>query len=125
MCSCTAVYEPNGHHPFVETDPLGDNHRPFGYMPTYSISKIAAEVVARLAARQHGLPTTIARLSVPYGDRFGWPLFHLAMMAEGQPVPVHVDAPSVYTRSTSTTSCARSRSAGGGHRARHHRELGR
>ena len=27
-CSSTAVYQPNGHHDFAETDPLGDNHRP-------------------------------------------------------------------------------------------------
>ena len=32
-CSSTAVYEPNGHHDFAEGDPLGDNHRPFGFLP--------------------------------------------------------------------------------------------
>lgn len=95
-CSSTAVYQPDGHRAFVETDPLGDNHRPFGFMPTYSIAKISAEVVARYAARAYELPTTIARLSVPYGDDFGWPLFHLAMMRSGKPVPVHVNAPSIY-----------------------------
>ena len=95
-CSSTAVYEPDGHHRFVETDPLGDNHRAFGFMPTYSISKIAAETMARFAARSYGLPTTIARLSVPYGDDFGWPHFQLAMMRSGQAVPVHLDAPSEY-----------------------------
>ncbi len=95
-CSSTAVYEANGHHRFVETDPLGDNHRPFGFMPTYSITKIAAESMARFGARTHQLPTTIARLSVPYGDTFGWPLFQLAMMRAGHPVPVHTDAPSEY-----------------------------
>lgn len=95
-CSSTAVYEPDGHRRFVETDPLGDNHRAFGFMPTYSISKIAAEAMARYGARAHGLPTTIARLSVPYGDAFGWPLFHWHMMQSGHPVPVHVDAPSEY-----------------------------
>ena len=44
-CSSTAVYQPAGPHPLAETDPLGDNHRVM--MPTYSIAKIAAEVVAR------------------------------------------------------------------------------
>ena len=82
-CSSTAVYEPDGHRRFVETDPLGDNHRPFGFM-------------ARFGARAHDLPTTIARLSVPYGDDFGWPLFQLAMMRAGHPVAVHLDAPSEY-----------------------------
>src|SRR5207302_6662785 len=87
---------PDGHRRFVETDPLGDNHRAFGFMPTYSISKIAAEAMARYGARANNLPTTIARLSVPYGDDFGWPLFHVLMLRNGTPVPVHADAPSEY-----------------------------
>lgn len=93
-CSTTGVYEPAGHHPLRETDPLGDSHR--AILPTYSICKIAAEAVARTTARQLGLPTTIARLNVPYGDHGGWPAFHLEMMLADQPVPVHPDAPSVY-----------------------------
>jgi UDP-glucuronate 4-epimerase len=95
-CSSTAVYQPDGHHRFAETDPLGDNHRAFGFMPTYSISKIATEAVVRTEARQLNLPTTIARLSAPFGDNGGWPAFHLEMMIAGQAVPVHVDAPSEY-----------------------------
>jgi nucleoside-diphosphate-sugar epimerase len=95
-CSSTAVYEPDGHHDFAEGDPLGDNHRPFGFLPTYSVSKIAAEAMARYGARQWDLPTTIARLSVPYGDNGGWPAFHFEMMLAGQPVPVHEDAPSEF-----------------------------
>lgn len=95
-CSSTAVYQPQGHHLFAEDDPLGDNHRPFGFLPTYSISKIAAEAMARYAARQWDLPTTIARLSVPYGDNGGWPAFHFEMMVAGHPVPVHEDAPSRF-----------------------------
>jgi nucleoside-diphosphate-sugar epimerase len=95
-CSSTAVYEPNDHHDFAEGDPLGDNHRPFGFLPTYSVSKIAAEAMARYGARQWDLPTTIARLSVPYGDNGGWPAFHFEMMLAGHPVPVHEDAPSEF-----------------------------
>ncbi len=38
----------------------------------------------------------MARLSVPYGDRGGWPAIHLEMMLNGNEIPVHVDAPSVY-----------------------------
>lgn len=93
-CSSTGVYEPAGHHPLKETDPLGDNHRVM--LPTYSICKIAAEAVARTAARQLDLPTVITRLNVPYGDNGGWAAFHLAMMQADQPVPVHPDAPSLY-----------------------------
>ena len=40
-----------------------------------------------------GCPTVIARLSVPYGDAYGWMLFHLMMMERDIPVPVHVDQP--------------------------------
>jgi nucleoside-diphosphate-sugar epimerase len=96
-CSSTAVYEPHGHERRAETDPLGDSHRPFGFMPTYSITKIAAESAARYACRRFGVPTVIARLGVPYGEGYGWMLFHLAMMEAGQPVPVHVRAPSQFS----------------------------
>jgi nucleoside-diphosphate-sugar epimerase len=88
-CSSTAVYRPNGGQPMKETDPLGDHHA--GVMPTYSISKIAAETVARFGARHFGLPTTIARLNLPYGDGGGWPAFHLELMLAGHPIEVHPD----------------------------------
>ncbi len=94
-CSTTAVYQPDGHTEFSEDSPLGDNHRKY-FMETYSISKIAAEAVARHGARRYNLPTTIARLNVPYGDGGGWPMFHLAQMAAGQEVAVNEDAPSVF-----------------------------
>jgi UDP-glucuronate 4-epimerase len=97
-CSSTAVYEANGHRRFVETDSLGDNHRvpSMGFMPTYSITKIAAEAMARYVAREHGIPTTIARLNVPYGDNGGWMWLHLEQVLAGQPVAVHHNAPSIY-----------------------------
>jgi nucleoside-diphosphate-sugar epimerase len=94
QCSSTGVYQPAGQHPLKETDALGDNHRVI--METYSISKIAAETVARLGARQFELPTTIARLNVPYGDNGGWPAFHLAMIEAGQPVPIHPERPNSF-----------------------------
>ena len=65
-------------------------------MPTYSISKIAAEAVVRTTCRLLGVPTTIARLNVPYGDGGGWPAFHLALMQAGHAVPVHPNAPSRF-----------------------------
>jgi nucleoside-diphosphate-sugar epimerase len=85
-----------GHHRFAESDPLGDNHGVWPFLRTYSISKIAAEATARWAARRFELPTTIARLSVPYGSGGGWPAVHLHMMINNSAIPVHVDAPSVY-----------------------------
>jgi len=93
-CSSTAVYQPAGAHPLAETDPLGDNHRVM--FATYSIAKIASEVVARTACRQLGVPTTIARLNVPYGDHGGWPWFHMKMMEAGMAIPVHSDQPNLF-----------------------------
>jgi nucleoside-diphosphate-sugar epimerase len=95
-CSTTGVYKPLGHHVFAEEDQLGDNHGVWPFLRTYSISKIAAEATARWAAVRFDLPTTIARLSVPYGDRGGWPAIHLEMILNGNEIPVHIDAPSVY-----------------------------
>jgi UDP-glucuronate 4-epimerase len=95
-CSTTGVYKPMGHHVFKEDDQLGDNHGVWPFLRTYSICKIAAEATARWASDRFDLPTTIARLSVPYGDRGGWPAIHLEMMINGSEIPVHVDAPSVY-----------------------------
>lgn len=93
-CSTAGVYQESGHQALKETDPLGDNHRVM--LPTYSISKIAAETVVRFASRQWKIPATIARFSVPYGDNGGWPWYHLMMMKSGVPIPVHKDEPSVY-----------------------------
>jgi nucleoside-diphosphate-sugar epimerase len=93
-CSSTAVYQPNDHHVFAETDPLGDHHR--NLFPSYSITKIAGEAVARTCARIYDLPTVIARLNVPYGDNGGWPAFHLEMILGGHPIAVHPNRPSIY-----------------------------
>ncbi len=82
-------------------------------MPTYSISKIAGEVMVKYMAKRLGVPTVIARLNVPYGDTYGWMMFHLMMMERGIPVPVHVNGPTSYTpihaddiaRAASRTCC--------------------
>ena len=92
--SSTAVYEYAGQEPRREDSPLGDNHRVM--FPTYSISKIAAETVCRFVAHQLGIPTTIARLSVPYGDNGGWMYYHLLMMQQGIPIDLHPDKPNYY-----------------------------
>ena len=92
--SSTAVYEYAGQEPRKENAPLGDNHRIM--FPTYSISKIAAETVCRFVAHQQDIPTTIARLSVPYGDNGGWMYFHMLMMQQGVPIEIHPDGPNYY-----------------------------
>lgn len=98
-CSSTGVYDPAGAALLDERAALGDNHRPI--MPTYSISKIAAEQVVATMCRHLEVPTTIARLNVPYGvgpdgTARGWPAFHIAMMEAGMPIPVDADRPNLF-----------------------------
>jgi UDP-glucuronate 4-epimerase len=93
-CSSAAVYDPPDDEPRTEHSALGDNHKPL--FPTYSISKIAGEVVARTMARALNVPTTIARLNVPYGDNGGWPFYHMEMMLAGIPIPVPAGIPARY-----------------------------
>ena len=93
-CSTAAVYQAKGGEPARESDPLGDHHRVM--MPTYSLCKIAAEAVVRTSARVFEVPTTIARLGVPYGNNGGWPWYHLMMMKAGVPVPIHPRGPNRF-----------------------------
>ena len=93
-CSSTAVYQYEDQTPRSEISNLGDNHR-YAF-PTYSIGKIAAECVARFAARRFDRPTIIARLNVPYGPNGGWPFMHLEQMVKGEPIIVHPDQPNYY-----------------------------
>jgi nucleoside-diphosphate-sugar epimerase len=95
-CSSGAVYEPNGLVAHVETDPLGDNHRPMGFLPTYSISKIAAESAVRYASRRFGVPAVIARLDVPYGPTHGWPKIMLELAQGGMATRVHPNGPNLH-----------------------------
>jgi nucleoside-diphosphate-sugar epimerase len=88
VVSSAAVYDnhPDGAHRYVETDLLGDNRAP--YSPTYGITKIAQEGVARGLARALGLPTTIARMNVSYSASGGLPAYQLDMLVNGAAVPV-------------------------------------
>jgi UDP-glucuronate 4-epimerase len=96
QCSTAGVYESQGHERLTEEAPLGDSHRAAGFQ-TYSISKIAAEALVRHTASRLDIPTVIARLSVPYGDDFGWPTFQAMMIEHDIPIPVHDDPPSQYS----------------------------
>jgi UDP-glucuronate 4-epimerase len=93
-CSSAAVYDPPDDEPRNEDTALGDNHK--SLFPTYSISKIAGEVVARSMARALGVPTVIARLNVPYGDNGGWPFYHMEMLLAGVPIAVPPGGPARY-----------------------------
>ena len=92
-CSSMGVYAagPAVHH---ERDRLGDSNA--AMMPTYSITKIAGESMAKYLAVSRGLPTTVARLASPYGDHGGFPWFHLLPILSGQTVTLHTTEPNHF-----------------------------
>ncbi|MGE0878869.1 MAG: NAD-dependent epimerase/dehydratase family protein, partial [Acidimicrobiia bacterium] len=86
VMSTHSVYKPvaDPMHAFLETDPLGDVNAT--HAPTYSISKISQEAVARYCARAFDLPVIIARMNASYGNNGGLPAYHLDTVVAGQPV---------------------------------------
>ena len=95
VMSTQSVYKPHADagHVFPESDPLGDAS-PL-HSPTYSVSKIAEEAVARTCARAFGLPITIARMNASYGPNGGLPAYHLDAVVAGEPVTARHD-PAPY-----------------------------
>ena len=89
--STASVYRPvdDPMHEFLETDPLGDANSP--HAPTYSMSKIAEEAVARTCARMFDLPVVIARMNASYGPNGGLPAYHLDWIVAGEPVTMRWD----------------------------------
>src|SRR6202035_2349798 len=96
VMSTAEVYKPQAdpNHVYVESDPLGDSNSLFD--PTYSVSKIAQEAVARGCARAYGVPTVIARMNAAYGSRGGLLGMHLDWILAGEPVVVKWD-PAMYS----------------------------
>jgi nucleoside-diphosphate-sugar epimerase len=88
VMSTNSVYKPNADpsHRYTETDALGEAIVPG--VPTYSVTKIAEEAVARYVARELGIRVVIARMNVAYSPRGGLPLYHLDMVASGSTVNV-------------------------------------
>jgi nucleoside-diphosphate-sugar epimerase len=88
VMSTSSTYKPHEDpaHAFVETDPLGDPVVPGS--PTYAISKIAEEAVARYCARAFDLPVTIARMNVAYSSFGGVPAYHLDALVNGDTINV-------------------------------------
>ena len=82
-CRVYAVPE-NPRHDIVETDPLAAVPQP--YSPTYAVSKLAQEAVARFAAREFNVATVIARMNVAYGDNGGLPAMLLDAILEEAPI---------------------------------------
>lgn len=91
VMSTASVYRPvdDPLHAFLETDPLGDSNSP--HAPTYSMSKIAEEAVARTCARLFNLPVVIARMNASYGPNGGLPAYHLDWVVAVEPVTVRWD----------------------------------
>ena len=90
VMSTASVYRPDDdpYHQFTETDPLGAETP---WAPTYSITKIAQEAVAKTCARLFDLPVTIARMNASYSSNGGLPAYHLDAVLAGQPVVVRHD----------------------------------
>lgn len=96
VMSTHSVYkpQPDWQHVFVETDPLGDTNAAFA--PTYAVSKIGEEAVARFCARAFDLPVTIGRMNASYGPNGGLPAYHLDAVVAGRPVVCRHD-PAPYS----------------------------
>jgi nucleoside-diphosphate-sugar epimerase len=96
VMSTHSVYQTqeDPHHRFVETDPLGDAYST--HAPTYSMSKLGQEAVARYCARALDLPVVIPRMNASYGPNGGLPVHHLDAIAAGQPVTTRWD-PCMYS----------------------------
>jgi nucleoside-diphosphate-sugar epimerase len=105
VMSTGSVYKPHEDpwHAYVETDPLGEDALPG--TPTYAISKIAEEGVARAASRMFDLPVVIARMNAAYGRKSGLQAVHLEQILAGQPVVVRWD-PCPYSPIASEDICA-------------------
>jgi nucleoside-diphosphate-sugar epimerase len=96
VMSTHSIYKPNPDpmHVYVETDPLGDVNPQ--HSPTYSVSKLGQEAVARFCARAFDLPVTITRMNASYGPNGGLIAMHTDAIAAGYPVPTRWD-PCMYS----------------------------
>jgi nucleoside-diphosphate-sugar epimerase len=96
VMSTQSTYKPveDPMHVFKETDPLGDANGV--HAPTYSVSKITQEAVARYCARAFDLPVTVARMNSSYGPNGGLVTYHLDWLIAQQPVVTRWD-PCTYS----------------------------
>jgi nucleoside-diphosphate-sugar epimerase len=99
VMSTHSVYRPPADgdpwHVFPETDPLGEVNA--AHAPTYSMSKISQEAVARACARMLNLPVTIARMNASYGPdgTGGLPIMQMDALMAGNEVTTRWD-PCMY-----------------------------
>lgn len=96
VMSTHSVYRPHPDpaHAYSESDPLGETNAAFA--PTYAMSKIGEEAVARTCARLFNLPVTIARMNASYGPNGGLPAYDADTVVAGRPVVTRSD-PSWYS----------------------------
>ena len=96
VMSTFSIYkpQPDPMYVFAETAPLGDVNAQ--HAPTYSMSKIGQEAVARFCARAFDLPITIARMNASYGPNGGLPAFHADTVAAGNAVTTRWE-PCMYS----------------------------
>jgi nucleoside-diphosphate-sugar epimerase len=96
VMSTQSVYRPNPdpEHAYSEGDPLGETNSAFA--PTYSMSKIGEEAVARTCARLFDLPVTIARMNASYGANGGLPTYQTDSVVRAETVVTRSD-PSWYS----------------------------
>ena len=119
-----SVYKPHEdpNHAYPRPIRSGDCNLPS--VPTYSVSKIAEEGVARTMARLLNLPTVIVRMNVAYGANGGMPAFHLDAVAAGKPVSCVGTQPlQLHPRRRHLLADRSLARCGVG--AHHHRQLGR
>jgi UDP-glucuronate 4-epimerase len=90
VCSSGSTYAYQGRRPLREDDPPGV------HLGIYSLSKIAAEEVARFASVEHCVPVTIIRIFSTYGPLGGAPANRLARIRAGEAVVLHPDSPNNY-----------------------------
>ncbi|MGH9172299.1 MAG: NAD-dependent epimerase/dehydratase family protein [Acidimicrobiales bacterium] len=91
VMSTHSVYRPHpdGEHAYTEDDPLGETNAVFA--PTYAMSKIGQEAVARTCCRLFGLPTVIARMNASYGPNGGLPAYDTDAVVSGRTVMTRND----------------------------------
>jgi nucleoside-diphosphate-sugar epimerase len=96
VMSTHSVYRPNDDpaHAYIESDALGETNSTFA--PTYAMSKIGEEAVARTCARLFSLPVTIARMNASYGPNGGLPAYDADAVVAGQRVIAKSD-PNWYS----------------------------
>jgi nucleoside-diphosphate-sugar epimerase len=90
FCSSGSTYAYQGRRPLREGDPPGV------HLGVYSLSKVAAEAVARFASVEHKVPLTIIRIFSTYGPLGGAPADRLERIVSEKEIVLHPNAPNNY-----------------------------